>query len=134
MLAKTEHDIVKVVEETSEWHGNPQICCQQLLQGNNAMCCKEKEAARKEHKKLRAQFSSQLWMLSWQSGSSSGSPCHDALEVEAIPGDASSGAELSNVPSSGTEDLALAGACFRTQVDYVSQKAEAYELEAGHFH
>ena len=57
-----------------------------------------------------------------------------ALEVEAIPGDASSGAELSNVPSSGTEDLALAGACFRTQVDYVSQKAEAYELEAGHFH
>ncbi|CAE7784246.1 LEUA [Symbiodinium pilosum] len=112
MLAKTEHDIVKVVEETSEWHGEGG-CAQgaQEATGTVQLPAMDVELAKWQ------QFGQPMSRV--------------ALEVEAIPGDASSGAELSNVPSSGTEDLALAGACFRTQVDYVSQKAEAYELEAG---
>ncbi|CAK8997416.1 Coiled-coil domain-containing protein 113 [Durusdinium trenchii] len=72
MLAKTEHDIVKVVED----YRKIVVDFLSFL----FVFCKEKEAARKEHKKLRAQ--------------SRQSP------------------EMPQV------------------VDYVSQKAEAYELEA----
>lgn len=56
MLAKTEHDIVKVVEEIEMVEFVTPCRCV-LVQRSNPDDLQEKEAARKEHKKLRAQLS-----------------------------------------------------------------------------
>lgn len=56
MLAKTEHDIVKVVEEIEMVEFVTPCRCV-LVKRSNPDDLQEKEAARKEHKKLRAQLS-----------------------------------------------------------------------------